>query len=89
MLSDLAPKLTGVATTDEARAEALIEAALALLPTVLRPGGRLLMKLFMSTRYDAILEGVARDFAEWKVTRPDATRKGSAELYLAAMGYRA
>ena len=51
VLSDLAPKLTGVRATDEARSAELVEGTLAALPILLRPGGRLLAKLFMSAGY--------------------------------------
>jgi 23S rRNA (uridine2552-2'-O)-methyltransferase len=88
VLSDLAPKLTGVQATDEARCEVLVRAAIDLLPALLRPGGRLLTKLFMDPRHDALLEELGERFTEVKITRPAATRRGSAELYAAGLGYR-
>src|SRR2546427_6793317 len=47
VLSDLAPKLTGVAATDEARRSDLGTAVLAALPDLLRPHGRLVVKGFI------------------------------------------
>lgn len=88
VVSDLAPKLTGVRATDEARCEALLGATLDLVSVVLRPGGRLLAKLFMSPTHEANLEQIRKAFAEVKVTRPESTRPGSAELYSAAFGHR-
>src|SRR4029450_12066958 len=41
LLSDAAPKLTGIRATDRAREEALLEAIEALVPQLLRPGGSL------------------------------------------------
>ena len=88
VLSDLAPKLTGVRARDETRSAALVETTLDLLPTLLRPGGRLLTKVFMGTDYEALLARLRRNFTEVKTTRAAATRPGSAELYAACIGHR-
>ena len=45
LLSDAAPKLTGIRATDRAREEALLEAIEARIPELLAPGGTLLVKL--------------------------------------------
>lgn len=87
VLADLAPKLTGVRATDEARVEELNEATLALLPRLLAPGGRLLMKTFMSPGFAATAADARARFAETKTTRPEATRPGSSELYLIGIGF--
>lgn len=89
VLSDLSPKLTGVRETDEARWEELADATLALLPSVLRPGGRLLMKIFMGSAYEKVLSRLKQAFAEVRVTRPEATRHGSSELYVVGLAHRA
>jgi len=88
VLSDLAPTLTGVRARDETRSAALVETTLDLLPTLLRPGGRLLTKVFMGTDYEALLARLRRNFTEVKTTRAAATRPGSAELYAACIGHR-
>jgi len=88
VLSDLSPKLTGVRETDEARWEELVDATLALLPSVLRPGGRLLMKIFMGSAYEKVLSRLKQAFGEVRVTRPEATRHGSSELYVVGLGHR-
>jgi 23S rRNA (uridine2552-2'-O)-methyltransferase len=87
VLSDLAPKLTGVRATDETRGEELARATLALLPSLLRDGGRLVMKLFMTPAYEALVGEAHRMFARVTTTRPAATRPGSRELYVVAFGY--
>jgi len=88
VLSDLAPKLTGVTATDQARITALAEATIGALPTLLRPGGSLLMKVFEGPDNVETLSTLRREFAEVRATRPAATRHGSAELYAVALGYR-
>ena len=87
VLSDAAPKLTGLRDVDRAREEALLEAVAAALPTLLRPGGDLLCKLLDSPEADAIGRRLGQSFREARTLRPEATRKGSAERYLLARGH--
>ena len=88
LLSDAAPKLTGLRDVDRAREEALLEAVAAALPILLRPGGDLLCKLLDSPEADAIARRLGQSFREARTLRPEATRKGSAELYLVCVGRR-
>jgi 23S rRNA (uridine2552-2'-O)-methyltransferase len=89
VLSDLAPKLTGIRATDEARLAALAEAMIGALPRLLRPGGRLLTKLFMTPDYETLLGELRTRFARVTTTRPEASRRGSAELYVIGFDHRA
>jgi 23S rRNA (uridine2552-2'-O)-methyltransferase len=84
----MAPKLTGIRATDAARAGALADAAADAATQLLRPGGRLLVKVFTSAEADALATRLRRDFATVKRTRPEASRAGSAEMYLIAVGFR-
>ena len=88
VLSDLAPKLTGIRATDEARAEELHEATLALLPRLLVSSGRFVMKTFMGGGFETTLRATRALFDDVKTTRPDATRRGSSELYVLGLGFR-
>ena len=84
LLSDMAPKLSGIREVDEARSMALCRAALACALVLLRPGGTLLLKVFMGPEYNVFLAELRAAFATVKATRPEATRKGSAETYVLA-----
>jgi 23S rRNA (uridine2552-2'-O)-methyltransferase len=88
VLSDAAPKLTGVRATDRAREEALLEAVEALVPKLLRPGGALVIKLLEGPEAQAIAGRLGRCFATRKATRLQATRQGSSEKYLVARDFR-
>jgi 23S rRNA (uridine2552-2'-O)-methyltransferase len=88
VLSDLAPKLSGVKATDQARTSELHARTVAVLPAVLRPGGRLLMKVFMDPGHETLLASLRPRFAELRTTRPQATPRGSAELYVVGLGHR-
>jgi 23S rRNA (uridine2552-2'-O)-methyltransferase len=88
VLSDLAPKLTGIRATDEARSEELNATTLALLPRLLAASGRFIMKTFMKPGFEATLRETRARFAEVRTTRPDATRRGSSELYVVGLDFR-
>lgn len=87
VLSDMAPKLSGIRDRDIARSEALAEAAVGVAAALLGPGGRLLMKVFSGADAEALR--LARGaFAAVKLTKPEASRRESAEMYLIASGRR-
>jgi 23S rRNA (uridine2552-2'-O)-methyltransferase len=87
LLSDLAPKLSGVRARDEAESLALAETVVEGAAQLLAPGGHLLVKLFMTTDFQAYIARLRRLFRHVSVLRPSATRKGSAEIYALATGY--
>lgn len=88
LLSDLAPQLSGVRDRDVARSIELAEAVLSAAECLLAPGGRLLIKLFEAPESDAFAAAAGRHFAATKRTRPEASRKASAEFYLFCSGFR-
>jgi 23S rRNA (uridine2552-2'-O)-methyltransferase len=87
VLSDLAPKLTGVRARDAAQAEALAQCVLRFAAQALQPGGRLVVKLFMGADLPAYLGQLRTLFRDVQTTRPEATRKRSAEVYAIASGF--
>jgi 23S rRNA (uridine2552-2'-O)-methyltransferase len=88
VLSDLAPKLSGIAPRDAARAEELAARALAAVDALLRPGGALVMKTFDGAGAEAVRAGVRARFASVRTIGLEATRKGSSERYLVATGFK-
>ena len=58
------------------------------MPSVLRLGGSLAMKVFEGELYPALLKDVAGVFGEAKGFKPKASRAESSELYLVATGFR-
>jgi 23S rRNA (uridine2552-2'-O)-methyltransferase len=87
VLSDAAPKLSGVRATDRAREQELLEAVEALVPALLRSGGDLLLKILEGPEAQAVERRLRARFARAKTVKPRATRKGSAERYLLARGF--
>ena len=89
VLSDLAPKTSGIRSADEARSLALSERALNLALQVLRPSGAFVVKVFMGGDFDGFLKLCKQSFAETKIVRPEATvARGSKEVYLVCRALR-
>jgi len=90
LLSDLAPRTTGVRGTDEARSIALAERALDLATHVLKPSGAAVVKLFMGGEFEAFLKRFKEAFAQVKVVKPEASvARASKEVYLVGQKLRA
>lgn len=88
VLSDAAPKLTGVRETDRANEERLLEAIEGLLPQLLKVGGSLLIKILEGPEAQTIDRRIRKSFERAKTLKLQSTRKGSSERYLIARGYR-
>jgi 23S rRNA (uridine2552-2'-O)-methyltransferase len=88
LLSDAAPKLTGVREVDRAAEERLLEAVERLIPLLLREDGDILVKLLECPEAQHFQRRMRAQFASAKTVQAEATRKGSRERYLLARGYR-
>jgi 23S rRNA (uridine2552-2'-O)-methyltransferase len=88
VLSDAAPKLTGIRETDRANEERLLEAIESLLPQILRVGGSLLIKILECPEAQVVDRRMRAGFERAKTLKLQSTRKGSSERYLIARGYR-
>ncbi len=87
LLSDMAPKTTGIKAADHARSVALVERALELACVVLRPGGFLLTKVFAGGDLKELERSFRAHFGSLRHERPPAVRRESKELYLLAQGF--
>ncbi len=89
VVSDLAPKTTGIKDTDEARSLALAGKALEVSLTRGRANGNFIAKLFMGSDFEPFRAEIRKAYGEVKVVRPEATRGASMEVYLVGLGRRA
>lgn len=80
VMSDMASKLSGIASADRARHERLVGLADAVAGRFLRTGGHLLVKLF-SDAEDWFRQLADGRFERSATFRPASTRKGSREIY--------
>lgn len=84
VLSDMAPNMSGMAATDQAKAMYLAELALEFVRAQLKPGGVFLVKLFQGEGFDGFVREVRFLFGKVQVRKPKASRPRSREVYLLA-----
>lgn len=85
VVSDLAPKTSGIRATDEARSLRLAETALGQSLLRGKAGSSFVTKLFMGGDFEAFRAELRNKFEEVKVVRPEATRGASVEIYLVGL----
>jgi 23S rRNA (uridine2552-2'-O)-methyltransferase len=89
VLSDMAPNISGVPMSDQARAMGLAELALDFTLKHLKPKGNFLVKTFQGAGFELFLKTMRSHFAAVAVRKPDASRSRSSEVYLVGKGLRA
>jgi 23S rRNA (uridine2552-2'-O)-methyltransferase len=82
VLSDMAPNLSGVAVTDAARVEHIIDLAIEFTEAHMKPSGALLVKCFNGTGYNEILNKFKDTFKTVAHKKPKASREKSSEVFL-------
>lgn len=88
VLSDLAPRTTGIAATDVACSLALARKALELAAALLAAEGRFICKVFEGEDLGLYRREAAARFRRIRLFRPQAIRKRSREIYLIALGFK-
>ncbi|WP_321391432.1 RlmE family RNA methyltransferase [Emcibacter sp.] len=88
VLSDMAAPTTGHKETDHIRTMALVEAAYYFAEDVLKPGGAFVAKVFAGGTNNELLDRIKGRFDTIRHYKPPASRTGSPETYLVAMGFR-
>jgi len=86
VISDMAPNLSGVRATDQARSMRLAELALEFAEEVLAPRGDLLLKLFQGSGADEFRKELVKHFQRVIVRKPGASKSASREFYVLARG---
>ncbi|MBF0182772.1 MAG: RlmE family RNA methyltransferase [Magnetococcales bacterium] len=87
ILSDMAPNMSGIPSVDQARGELLAESAFQFAETTLRPGGRLVLKVFQGSSFHSIVAQARQRFERVKLIKPRASRDRSPEQYLLGLGF--
>jgi 23S rRNA (uridine2552-2'-O)-methyltransferase len=88
VISDMAPNMSGVRTSDQARAMYLCELALDLAGRVLRPGGDFLIKIFHGEGFDLYHKQVREMFDKVQMRKPLSSRDRSREQYMLGRSFR-
>jgi 23S rRNA (uridine2552-2'-O)-methyltransferase len=82
VISDLAPKTSGVKSVDAARSMALVRKASEIAFCLIPAGGHFLCKVFEGEDLKGFCTEISRRFKNVRLFRAGATRKGSREIYL-------
>ena len=88
VMSDMAPNISGIAISDDARAAHLAELALDFSRLHLKPGGDLLVKVFQGAGFMELRKAAQALFETVVIRKPAASRDRSPETYLLARGKR-
>jgi 23S rRNA (uridine2552-2'-O)-methyltransferase len=88
VISDLAPNISGIDVSDQARSIHLCELALEFAGLCLKPGGSLLVKVFQGAGFVEFLAAMRKAFAKVESRKPGASRGRSSEMYLLGKGLK-
>ena len=89
VLSDMAPNMSGIALSDQARSMELAEIARDFARLHLQAEGVFMVKVFQGAGYDEYLRSLRSAFQKVVVRKPASSRGESAEQYLVARGLKA
>ena len=87
VMSDMAPNISGIKISDQARSIYLVELALDVAKKILKKRGNFICKLFQGQGSDIFIKDVRQDFLKVKVFKPKSSRPDSREVYLIAKSY--
>lgn len=82
VVSDMAPNLSGIESSDAARIAGLVELALDFASRTLKPDGALVCKVFHGSGYSQLVELFKKNFRIAKAIKPKASRDRSSETFL-------
>lgn len=86
VVSDMAPNLSGIESSDAARVQHLIELAVEFSQNHMKPQGALVVKVFHGSGYSQIVKTFKETFKVVKPIKPKSSRDKSSETFLVGMG---
>lgn len=88
VISDMAPNMSGNAVIDQPAAIYLVELALDMAQSILKPGGAFVAKLFHGAGFDEYVKTVRQQYSKVVMRKPEASRARSRETYIVATGFK-
>lgn len=82
VLSDMAPKTSGIKVRDQARSVELCLQAIELADKMLKPGGNIVLKMLEGEDSQQVTKAVQARYQQIKHHRPESTRTQSSEVFL-------
>jgi 23S rRNA (uridine2552-2'-O)-methyltransferase len=86
VVSDMAPNLSGIESSDAARVQHLIELAVEFAQNHMKPQGALVVKVFQGSGYSQIVKLFKETFKVVKPIKPKSSRDKSSETFLIGIG---
>lgn len=81
VISDMAPKTTGIKNTDQARSLELCELAVDVAQRFLKPGGHFVCKFFHSNDFAGLRKQLQANYKKVEIVKPESTRTMSKEIF--------
>ena len=88
VLSDMAPNISGIPISDQARVMHLAELGVDFSKQWLKPEGAFLVKVFQGHGYEDLVRLMRETFRTVATRKPEASRDRSSEVYLLGKGLR-
>ncbi len=88
VMSDMAPKTTGIKFADQARSLELCELALDVAKRFLKPNGIFVCKFFQSGEFGQLRASIKKEFERVEAIKPESTRSISKEIFLVGLKRR-
>ncbi len=88
VVSDMAPNISGMAAVDQPVSMHLVDLALDMARSVLKPGGSFVAKVFQGEGFDQLVRDARGSFGKVVTRKPKASRPRSREVYLVAQDFK-
>ncbi|WP_432735411.1 RlmE family RNA methyltransferase [Maridesulfovibrio sp. FT414] len=87
IISDMAPRTTGVKFTDQANSLELCERARDIVPSRLKHGGHFIVKIFEGPDVKEYTDSLRKMFSKVKSFKPKSSRQESKEIFIVGLGF--
>jgi 23S rRNA (uridine2552-2'-O)-methyltransferase len=88
IISDIAPNISGIDSSDQAKSMYLVEHALDMARQTLKSGGTFVVKVFQGVGSEQYLKDVRKSFGKVSIRKPEASRSESREVYFVAKEFK-
>ncbi|MCX6113429.1 MAG: RlmE family RNA methyltransferase [Proteobacteria bacterium] len=88
VLSDMAPRTSGIKSADQLRSAELCREALRVAISTLKKDGKFVIKVFQSNELKALTNDIKKYFTDVNIFKPESSRKESFEIYIVATGFQ-
>lgn len=88
VISDMAPKTSGIKSIDQVKSLYLCERALEIAQKTLKKNGNFCIKILEGGGFHEFVKTCRKSFENVKIKRPKSTRPGSMEIFIIALGLK-